>query len=146
MEAGPLDKAFGRPQFRFMRSLCPFSTSVLLALWLGSAPAHAQPAYDPAEAPAWRGLKACLDRTLADLIPSREPVATISKAVEAVCESDIAEAAKQALRDMAIDDEKPIPRRKIEEAERFIRGKIGSMILPYSLKFKAKGGPTTLTD
>ncbi|MCJ2079833.1 hypothetical protein [Methylobacterium sp. J-090] len=118
----------------------------LVLFAVGSAPLRAQPAPDPFPMGELERLKACFDKNLADLVPSGEPIATISKAIEVICEEDIQTVARKMLRDAIVERGKRISTREADDGERFLKDKVRSLLLAYGLRFKAKGGPTTLTD
>ncbi|WP_156453750.1 hypothetical protein [Methylobacterium sp. CCH5-D2] len=89
-------------------------------------------------------LFSCVNKNLGDLIPSGEPIKTINEAVLEICESEFDRALNEMTRAALKDPERP-PHLTERQVYAFFNEKMRKMLLAYAIKFKATGGPTSLS-
>lgn len=92
-----------------------------------------------------RQLKGCLDTNLTQFLPSGDNADVLSKAALGICGDIIDDAVEAAIADVKQEAGADFQPSDTEYARSYLTKKIHGLVYTYTVKFKAVGGPTTLT-
>ncbi|SDO44383.1 hypothetical protein SAMN05216360_1235 [Methylobacterium phyllostachyos] len=92
-----------------------------------------------------RQLKGCLDTNLKQFLPSGDSADILSKAALGICGDIVEEVVEAAIVDIKREAGTDFRPSDANYAQSYLTKKINGLIYTYTVKFKAVGGPTTLT-